>query len=187
MRFINTLIPAKLFSHRPAPALTPHLQDSSLPLLLDAPFPVDCCCYCNALLMSTKRTAAFPWQSQDHCSRTCLPMHHQCHCNILLPSSSSSQHFRCPSHFIAQDVLSKCTPKNVLSKCTGNTVSQASSLLTLSHSGHICHCGTVVGLWRSPPVLANLRLPSGATHPATAGRPLWAGFARGAVSHSRPA
>ena len=142
--------------------------------------------------------AALPWRGPDHCSRTCSLTHRQCHRNILvaiviyiatfwLPLSSTSQHFGCQSHLTTQDVLSKCTPKNVLAKCTVKLVLQASSLLTSFHSGQACHCGAVSWLWRSFPAHVSLKLLPGATHPATAGRPLWAGFARDAVSHSRPA
>ena len=42
-------------------------------------------------------------------------------------------------------------------------------------------------LWCSPRALVSWRLLSGATLPATAGCPLWAQFACGAVSHSRSA
>ena len=148
MRYINPLNRARLFSHRPASALTTPLQDWSPPspllLLLDAPFPVDHCCSCTTLLVSTKRTAALPWQSPDHCSRTCSLTHRQCRRNIWMPSSSTSQHFRYPSHFTTQDVLSKCTPKNVISKCMVKFILQASSQLTSSHSRQACHCGTVI-------------------------------------------
>ena len=113
MRYKKPLDQAKLFSHRPASTLTTPLQDWSTPspllLLLEVPFPVDCCCSCTALLVSTKRTAALPWQGPDHCSRTCSLTHHQCHRNILvavviciatfwLPSSSTSQYFGCYHH-----------------------------------------------------------------------------------------
>ena len=156
MRYINPLNQARLFSHRPASTVTTPLQDgpppSHLLLCLEVPFPVDRCCSCTALLVSTKRTAALSWRGPDHCSRTCSLTHHQCHRNILvsvviyigtfwLPLSSTLQHFDFPSYLTTQDVLSKCTPKNVLSKCMVKLVLQASSLLTSSHSGQACHCG----------------------------------------------
>ena len=45
----------------------------------------------------------------------------------------------------------------------------------------LADCGAVFLL------VVSLKLLPSATNPATAGCPLWAGFARGAVSHSRPA
>ena len=163
LRYINPLNRTGLFSHRPTSALTTPFQDWSPPspllLPLDAPYPVDCCCSCTALLVLNKRTAALPWEVQTTARKTCSLTHRQCRRNILvaiviyiviyiatfwLPSSSTSQHFYCPSHFTTQDVLSKCTPKNVLSKCMVKFVLQASSLLTWSHSGQACHCGTVI-------------------------------------------
>ena len=135
MRYTNTLFPAKLISHRPAFTLTTLLQDCAPPspllLHLEVPCPVDHCCSCSALLVSTKRTAALPWRGPNHCSRMCSLTHHQCRCNIflaivnyistfLLPLPSTSQHFGFPSQFCTQDVLSKCTPKNMLSKCMVN-------------------------------------------------------------------
>ena len=155
--YINRLNWARVFSHRPASTLTTPLQDWSPPsplLLLDDPFPIDRCCSCTALLVSTKMTAALPWRGPDHCSSTCSLTHRQCRRNILvaiviytttfwLPSSSTSQHYGCQSRLTTQDVLSKCTPKNVLSKCTVKLVLQASSLLTSSHSGQAYHCGAV--------------------------------------------
>ena len=43
---------------------------------------------------------------------------------------------------VTTNVLSKCTPKNVQPKCTVKFISEASSLLSSSHSGQACHCGT---------------------------------------------
>ena len=40
------------------------------------PCPVDHCCPCSALLVSTKRTADLPWRGPDHCPRTCYPSAH---------------------------------------------------------------------------------------------------------------
>ena len=88
IRYKNTLNPAKLFNHRPASTLTTPLQDWSPPSpllqLLDVPCPVDRCCSCSALLVSTKRTAALPWRGPDHCSRTCSHTHRQCRRNIFV-------------------------------------------------------------------------------------------------------
>ena len=86
---------------------------------------------------------------------------------------------------VDMNVLSKCTPKNVLPKCTVKFISKASSLLTSSHSGQARHCGTslfVVQYSRSCK-LDTATLP----RVLCVERPLWLGFAHGAVSHSRPA
>ena len=63
--------------------------------LLDAPYPVDRCCSCTALLVSTMRTAALPWRGPDHCPRKCSLTHCQGRRTSLLPSSSTSQYFGC--------------------------------------------------------------------------------------------
>ena len=79
---------SQIISHRPGSTLTTPLQDWSPPspllLLLDVPFPVDRCCSCTALLVSTKEIAALPWWGPDHCSRTCPLTHRECHRNILV-------------------------------------------------------------------------------------------------------
>ena len=61
-----------------------HQEDCSYLFLLKVPCPIDRCCSCTTLLVSTKRTAALPWQGPDHCSRTCSLTHCQCPHNILI-------------------------------------------------------------------------------------------------------
>ena len=51
---------------------------------LEVRCPVDRCCSCTILLVSTKRTAALPWRGPDQCSRTCSLTHCQCRRNILI-------------------------------------------------------------------------------------------------------
>ena len=51
-------------------------------VLMELPCPVDRCCSCTTLLVSTKRTAALPWRGPDHCSRTCSLTH--CHCRRII-------------------------------------------------------------------------------------------------------
>ena len=108
-------------------------------------------------------------------------------------SLASQLHFQdCAYHLwlyfhsqVNTNMLSKCTPKNVLPKCTVKFISKASPLLTSSHLGQACHCGTslfVVQYTRSCQ-LDTATLP----RVLYVERPLWARFARGAVSHSRPA
>ena len=61
-----------------------HQEDCSYLFLLEVPCPVDRCCSCTTLFVSTKRTAALPWRGPDHCSRTCSLTHCQCCRSILI-------------------------------------------------------------------------------------------------------
>ena len=128
-RYIKPLDLARLFNLNSALASITPLKDwpppSPLQLLLEVSCPVDCCRSCAALLVSTKRTAALLWRSQDHCSRTCSPTHHQYRRNISGRRHLHRNNFRCTSHFITEDVLTKCTPKSVLCKCTIDFISEA--------------------------------------------------------------
>ena len=128
MRYINPLNRVRLFSHRPASALTTPLQDWSPPspllLLLDGPCPVDRRCSCTALLVSTKRTAALPWRSPDHCSRTFSPTHCQCRRNILVAIIIYIATFPLPESLHYSGRAIQVHPKNVLSKCTVKLVLQ---------------------------------------------------------------
>ena len=161
--YINRLNWARLFSYRPASTLTTPLQDwsppSSLLLLLDVPCPVDRCCSCTALLMSMKRTAALPWRDPDHCSRTYPLTHHQCHRNILVAVVIYNTTFSLPKSFDypSQLAIQVHTQEHVI-QVHGKLVLQASSLLTLSHSGQVCHCGAVSRLSRSFPARVSLIL-----------------------------
>ena len=74
-------------------------------------------CFPNALLTFTRKSTALP--------RLCLPI-------VIFDFHSQ----------VNTNVLSKSTPKNVLPKCTVKFISKASSLLTSSHLGQACHCGT---------------------------------------------
>ena len=162
MRYINTLIPAKLFSLVSAASSTPPLQDlpSPLPLLLlDVPFPdvegvpmSPCLCPPRGLKTFTRKSTALP--------RLCLPnglltFTHKSTQGVLANAaptftrkSSAPPRLCLPivtfdfDSQVNMNVLSKCTPKNVLLKCTVKFVSKASSLLTSSHSGQARHCGT---------------------------------------------
>ena len=67
----------------PAALVLASLRRSSF-FFLEDPCPVDRCCPCTALLVSTKRTAALPWRGPDHCSRTCSLTHCQCRRIILI-------------------------------------------------------------------------------------------------------
>ena len=190
MRYINTLIPAKLFSLVSAGSSTPPLQDlpSPLPLLLlDVPcldveaVPVSpCLCPPIGLQTFTRKSTALP--------RLCLPN------GLLTFTCKSTQDMlaNAPPTFtrkssapprlcllivtfdfhsqINTNVLSKCTPKNVLPKRTVKFISKASLLQTSSHSGQARHCGTslfVVQYSRSCEL-------DTATFPLE--RPLWAWF-----------
>ena len=162
MRYVNTLIPAKLFSLVSAASSTPPLQDlpSPLPLLLlDVPFPAveavpvsPCLRPPRGLKTFTRKSTALP--------KLCLP-------NGLLtftrkstqdvlanapptftPKSSAPPRLCLPILIfdfhsqVNMNMLSKCTPKNVLPKCSVKFISKASSLLTLFHLGQTRHCGT---------------------------------------------
>ena len=61
-----------------------HQEDRSYLFFQKVPCPVDRCCSCNTLLVSTKRTAALHWRGPDHCSRTCSLTHCQCRRIILI-------------------------------------------------------------------------------------------------------
>ena len=174
MRYVKPLNRARLFSHRPAFALTTPVQDFSTFTFAAAPG----CPISSRLLLflhslvrvhqedrSSSLAKSTPLLKNVLANAPSVSLQHLCcqrhlHRNILvaivmyiatfwLPSSSTSQHFGCPSYLTTQDVLWKCTPKNVLSKCTVKLVLQASSLLTSSHSGQACHRGTVLWLWHS--------------------------------------
>ena len=112
-RYIKPLGLARLFSLNSALASTTPLQDwpppSPLHLLLEVSCPVDCCRSCTALLMSTKRTAALPWQSQDHCSRTCSPTHRQYHRNISGRRHLHRNNFSCKRHLIRNISIAQVT------------------------------------------------------------------------------
>ena len=101
-RYIKPLYLARLFSLNSALASTTPLQDwpppSPLLLLLEVSCPVDCGRFCTALIVSTKRTAALPWRSQDHCSRTCSPTHRQYHRNISGRRHLHRNNFGCQRH-----------------------------------------------------------------------------------------
>ena len=100
-RYIKPLDLPRLFSLNSALTSTTPLQHWPSPsplLLLEVSCPVDCCRSCTALLMSTKRTAAFPWRSQDHCSRTCSPTNHQYCRNISGLRHLHRNNFGCQRH-----------------------------------------------------------------------------------------
>ena len=140
------------------------LQDWSPPspllLHLDVPCPVDRCCSCTTLLVSTKRTAALSWQGPDHCSRTCPLMHRQCHCNILVAVVIYIATFSLPKSFDYSGRAIQVHTQERAIQVHGKLVLQASSLLTLSYSEHACHCGAVSRLWRSFPARVSLILPT---------------------------
>ena len=145
MRYINTLIPAKLFSLVSAASSAPPLQDlpSSLPvLLLDVPCPdveavsvSPCFCPPRGLKTFTRKSTALP--------RLCLPN------GLLTFTRKSTQDVlaSAPPTFtrksstpprlclpivtfdfhsqVNTNVLSKCTPKNVLPKCMVKFISKS--------------------------------------------------------------
>ena len=145
IRYINTLIPAKLFSLVSATSSTPPLQDLPPPLplllLLDAPCPdveavpvSPCLCPPRGLKTFTRKSTARP--------RLCLKN------GLLTFTFKSTQDVlaSAPQTFtrksttpprlclpivtfdfhsqVNTNVLSKCTPKNVLPKCTVKFISK---------------------------------------------------------------
>ena len=75
------------------------------------PCPVDRCCSCTALLVSTRRTAALPWRAiQVHTQGRAIQVHTQ---NVLskctLRTCYPSAHSECVIQVHTQNVLSKCT------------------------------------------------------------------------------
>ena len=155
---------SQIISHRPASTLITSLQDWSPPspllLLLDVPCPVDHCCSCTGLLVSTKRTAALPWRGPDHCSRTFPLMHRQCHRNILVAIVIYIATFSLPKSFDYSGCAIQVHTQEHAIQVHGKLVLQGSSLLTSSHSGQACHCGAVSRLWRSFPARVSLILPT---------------------------
>ena len=144
---------------------------------MEAPCPVDRCCSCTALLVSTKRTTALPWRGPDHCSRTCSLTHCQCRHNILIDIGIYLAAFWLPKsldysghaiqvhtqeraiqvltqeHAIQvppKNVLSKCTPKNVLSKCTPKNVLSKCTLRMCYPSAHPRTCYPSARYTRAP-------------------------------------
>ena len=110
-RYIKPLDLARLFSLNSALASTTPLQDWPPPspplLLLEVSCPVDCCRSCTALLGSTKRTAALPWRSQEHWSRTCSPTHRQYRRNISGRHHLHRNNFGCQLIYLATFPLHK--------------------------------------------------------------------------------
>ena len=128
-RYIRKLISARwgIITSAPASTTAPPLQSSLHHRLRPwswlrwggaafpgGPCPVDRCCSCTALLVSTKRTVAscFSW-------RFPFPVDRCCSCTTLLVSTKRTAALPwCATQVHTQNVLSKCTPKDVLSKCT---------------------------------------------------------------------
>ena len=169
--------------------------------LLDVPFPdietvpvSPCLCPPRGLKIFTHKSTALP--------RLCLPnglltFTHKSTQDVLasapltFPHKSTAPPRLClppvtlPSLEVNTNVLSKCAPKNVLPKCTVKFISKASSPLTSCHSGQALHCSTSLSMvqYSRSCELDTATLP----WVLYVERPLWAGFARGTVSHSRPA